>query len=125
MQLLLKNFLLALVSILVLDAVFIGLLMMNFFQRQIGDLMGPPRVLPALLTYILLAAGLAYFVTPHLGSASQSALNGAFLGLLVYGVYELTNLSILAGWTPAMAVVDIIWGVVLSTTVSLVMFYLG
>ena len=35
---------------------------------------------------------------------------GAGLGLVVYGVYDLTNLATLRGWSPALAIVDILWG---------------
>jgi uncharacterized membrane protein len=35
---------------------------------------------------------------------------GAFLGLVAYGTYDLTNMATLKDWPRAFALVDIIWG---------------
>ena len=39
--------------------------------------------------------------------------SGALFGLILYGVYDLTNLAILEKWTRSMTVADIAWGCVL------------
>ena len=59
--------------------------------------------------------GLALPRATDLGSA---ALAGAGLGLVVYGVYDLTNLSTLAAWPVAVTVADIVWGIVATAAVS-------
>ena len=51
-------------------------------------------------------------------SLPKAALSGAFLGLVVYGVYDLTNLAILAGWTLRVALADLAWGSVASSTAA-------
>lgn len=34
-------------------------------------------------------------------------------GLVLYGVYDFTNLAMVSGWTLKVAVIDVLWGVVL------------
>jgi uncharacterized membrane protein len=41
--------------------------------------------------------------------------------LVVYGVYDLTNLAVLEEWSLRMTVADMIWGSVLSGAVAVVM----
>ena len=51
---------------------------------------------------------------------SAAARRGAALGLVVYGTYELTNWAILRGWPALLVPIDIGWGVLLTSTASLV-----
>jgi uncharacterized membrane protein len=42
------------------------------------------------------------------------ALNGAILGLVAYGTYELTSWAVMRDWHPAMVATDLAWGTVLT-----------
>lgn len=115
---------------LVLDLTWIGVVMSTFYQREIGDLARrvdgamAPRWGAAILVYLLIPAGLVLFVKPLLqpGAASLTAFRwGATYGFILYGVYDLTNRSVLQNWSLAMTVVDITWGCVLCGTVAVVM----
>jgi uncharacterized membrane protein len=65
----------------------------------------------AALVYVLLALGVVAFVLPRAaGLVSAGAMWGALLGLVIYGLYNLTNYSTLARWPLAMTIVDIAWG---------------
>jgi uncharacterized membrane protein len=46
---------------------------------------------------------------------------GAIYALIVYGVYDFTNRGILEKWSLRLTVADIMWGVVLCGTVSVIM----
>ena len=70
------------------------------------------RVIPALLVYILIPAALVYFAVNTSKSLKESATKGALLGASMYGLYDLTNLSTLKGWTYEMAVKDTLWGTI-------------
>ena len=48
------------------------------------------------------------------------ALYGAVVGFLAYGTYDMTNLSTVRDWPAVVSLVDLLWGTVLSATVSLV-----
>ena len=43
---------------------------------------------------------------------------GAILGLIAYGTYDLTNLAVMKGFTTRIAIIDMIWGTVLTGAVS-------
>ena len=55
-------------------------------------------------------------------SFAQLLLLGALFGLVTYAAYDLTNLATLEGFPVTVAVVDLIWGMVLCTTVSIVTY---
>ena len=110
-------FLVALVSFGLLDGIWLGAVMGAFYRSQLallarmsGDKMAP-LWMPALLVYVLLAAGLVLFVIPRTPAPVPAPLlRGALFGLVVYGVYDLTNLSTLRGWPLLLTCVDIAWG---------------
>lgn len=69
-----------------------------------------PNLWAALLVYVLIAALVVLFVVPKASSLGAAALWGALAGLILYGVYDLTNMSFLKDWTWAAALPDIAWG---------------
>jgi uncharacterized membrane protein len=71
--------------------------------------------------YLLYIVGIIVFaVLPGVekGSVVEALWRGALLGLVAYGTYDLTNLSTLKDWSPAITVVDMVWGTVLTGTVA-------
>ena len=125
----LKLYLIITPIMLVIDLVWIGFVMKNFYSEQLGDLARrsggglAPRWIPAILVYILIPAGLVLFVQPRLGSGPLWAdfLWGALFGLVLYGVYDLTNLATLEQWKLPMSIVDMLWGSFLCGVMSIVM----
>lgn len=49
---------------------------------------------------------------------------GSIYGLVVYGVYDLTNLAILANWTLKLTIVDILWGVFVNALGGFIITYI-
>lgn len=114
-----KIFAVLLVGLLLLDFLWLGFLMKDFYNQQLGDLARrqdagamSPRWSAAVLVYILIPLGLMVYVRPIVLDLPirQSFLYGALFGLVVYGVYDLTNRAVLAGWSLTMTIVDIGWG---------------
>ena len=107
---------------LVIDMLWLGLAARGFYADQIGDMMREqPNLVAAALFYFGYVASIVFFaVTPGIRAASWkiAARNGAILGLTAYGTFELTNLAILPGWPVTMAVVDMVWGAVLTGTTA-------
>ncbi len=107
---------------LVIDAIWLGLIAVSFYRRQLGELMlDQPKLDIAALFYlgytfaiVLLAAAPA----ARSGSLSQALIYGAVLGLAAYGTYDITNLATLKNWPGAMVLVDMIWGTVLTATAA-------
>jgi uncharacterized membrane protein len=48
------------------------------------------------------------------GSVSQALIYGALFGLVAYGTYDLTNLAVMKGFTTKIAIIDMVWGGVVS-----------
>ena len=113
----------------VLDFVWLGLVSPAFYQSQLGPMLLPqPNLIPALAFYVLYVAGLMVFcVTPALALASwrKAALLGAMFGLVAYGMYDLSNLATLKGWTVNVAIVDMLWGSALSASASCCGYFCG
>src|SRR5262245_44375135 len=101
---------------LALDGVWLGVLMKNFYRDQLFAIArlkdgGLAPVWPAVVpVYLLLALGVVLFVLPRASDVVSAAKYGALLGLVVYGVYDLTNYSTLAHYPLTITLVDIGWG---------------
>jgi uncharacterized membrane protein len=108
----------SLVTLLVLDGIWLGLVARTFYRNQLGDLMLPqPNLGIAAIFYLFFAVAIALLaVTPALGTASLSRalIFGAVLGLAAYGTYDITNLSTLKNWPALVSVVDMAWGTVIT-----------
>ncbi len=119
-----KPFLISFASILLLDFLWLGLLMTSFYVRNLepigrfveGKLQ--PQWLPALGVYLLLSFGISRFALVDGGELVSVILRGALLGLIVYGVYDLTNMATLKSWPLPLALVDMAWGSFLCATVA-------
>lgn len=119
-----RQFLIALVSFAVLDYLWLGLLMKDFYRRHLGHLarMSDGAMAPvwpvAALVYPALAAGLTVFVLSRARSPREALLLGAFFGLCTYGVYDLTNHATLRDWPATLTLVDMAWGTVICGTTA-------
>jgi uncharacterized membrane protein len=94
-----------------LDILWLGVLMRDFFKSRLGDMLGDLKMLPALLFYLMYAAGILVFASGSAGATWRSAaLFGGLLGLIAYGTYDLTNLAVARHWSWSAAAVDVAWG---------------
>jgi len=104
------------------DMVWLGVVAKNFYRKHLGYLMAPKVVWPAaILFYLLFIAGLVVFaVRPGLaaGGPLRALLLGAFLGLVSYATYDLTNMATIKDWPLVVTVVDLVWGTALGGLVS-------
>lgn len=118
----------AFIVFLAIDALWLGLVAPKFYKAQIGHLMADkPNLIAALVFYLIFIAGLVYFVLlPAVTNDSwvTALANGALFGFVTYATYDLTNFATLKGWPITMVIVDLTWGLALSTSVSLVSYFL-
>ena len=105
-----------------IDMVWLGVVAKSFYRKHLGYLMAPKVVWPAaILFYLLFIAGLVVFaVRPGLaaGTPLKSLLLGAFLGLVAYATYDLTNQATVKDWPAVVTVVDLVWGTALGGLVG-------
>lgn len=124
-----KLYLIALPVFLAIDLVWLTVVSKNFYAKQLGYLLAKnPNLLAALIFYLLFIAGLIVFViTPALDKRlwTHALLAGAFFGLVTYATYDLTNLATIRDWPLIITVVDLVWGMVLSATVSIVTYVIA
>ena len=97
-----------------LDLLWLGVVARNFYASQLGSLMRENiNFVAAGGFYLAYVAGIVFFaIAPALaeGSWQKSALNGALLGLIAYGTYDMTNVATLRNWPITMSMVDLAWG---------------
>lgn len=90
---------------------------------MIAALQGSPlsiRWPAAALCYVVMIAGLWWFAVRGTASWQAAATQGAGLGALVYGVYDLTNHATLQRFPLSYALADWAWGTFLFGTVAAV-----
>lgn len=112
----------------VIDMVWLGLIAKNFYQSQIGFLLGPVNWGAAVIFYLLYIVGIIIFaVYPALmaGSLSKAIILGALFGFFAYATYDFTNLATIKNWPVLVTVVDLIWGTVLTSSVAAGSYYLA
>ena len=110
-----------------IDMVWIGFIARNFYKEKLGFIISPNvNWAAAIIFYLIYIGGILFFaVLPSLKDANwQTALlNGAVLGLVCYATYDLTNMATIDKWPLVVVVADIIWGIVLTGSVSLLTYF--
>jgi uncharacterized membrane protein len=121
-----KLFFIALAAFFAIDMVWLVFVAKSFYQKHLGFIMRPDvNWIAAIIFYLLFIAGLVLFViTPAVEKHSwtHALIYGALFGLITYATYDLTNLATLKDWPVLVTIVDLAWGMVVSTTVSVVTY---
>jgi uncharacterized membrane protein len=124
-----KLFFIALPVFFAIDMLWLGFVARKFYSQHLGFLMRPDvGWVPAIIFYLLFITGLVTFViSPAVEKHSwlNALLYGAFFGLITYSTYDLTNLATLKDWPIIVTVVDLIWGMVLSASVSVITYLIA
>tara|TARA_A100001011_G_C14242335_1_gene813820 strand:+ start:204 stop:578 length:375 start_codon:yes stop_codon:yes gene_type:complete len=118
-----------LIFFLAVDYVMIIKVINPIFQSNVGELFREqPKLTAAAFFYIFYVSGIYWFGTLaglRTGSVLTSILSGSFLGLLAYATYEVTNFSLIKGWTVQMVVLDTAWGGALGGLTAAVGYYVN
>lgn len=113
-----------LLTFLLLDGIWLGLLMAPTYRELLGSLMlEKPLLFPAAVFYGLYVIGCVVFVVLPALRWQQAAKLGALLGLVAYGTYDLTNWATLRGWSAQVSLLDWSWGTV-ATAIACTVGYL-
>ncbi len=116
----------ALVVFLAIDMVWLLVISKDLYAKELGYLMAPTvNILSALIFYLIFIVGLVVFVIqPALTSKSIKDLvvKAVLFGLVTYATYDLTNLATIKNWPLLITVIDLIWGMTVSTLVSVATF---
>lgn len=122
-------YIITLLSVVLLDLTWFKL-SSSFYVKEIGFLFGEKiNFIPAIIFYLIYAIGIVYFViNPNIangGSYINVLVIGAFFGLIAYGTYDFTNHATIKNWPIIVTIVDIIWGMFVTSATSLFAFYLS
>ena len=111
-------------AFIIIDAIWLGLVANSFYQSRIGALMREQvwfGVAGAFYVLYTVAVLILVVLPAHKsGSMTQALMTGALLGLCAYGTYDVTNLATLRGWPVSVAIVDMVWGTLLTATIAAV-----
>ena len=112
----------AFILLLIIDMIWLMWLGRGFYVEEIGGLLlEQPNLIAAFGFYALYIAGLVYLViapAAEADSVMKAVISGAVFGIVAYATYDLTNLAVMKGFTLKIALIDMVWGMVLSAAVS-------
>ena len=116
-------FLITSIILVILDSIYLNVAK-NYFNKQINLVQGSNidlNLTATILCYIFIIIGFNYFVIYKKLSSAEAGL----LGLIIYGVYELTNMALFKKWQWSSVLMDTAWGGVLFflTSVIVRMFF--
>jgi uncharacterized membrane protein len=100
-----------LLILLIIDVPVITYFNKDMYMSQFSRIQGPLKIestrlyVSAFITYLLLTFAIYYFAVKP-----KSIINALYLGLCIYGVYNLTNLATINKWGVREAILDTLWG---------------
>jgi len=125
----LKLYLATLTVFFAVDMLWLGLIARTFYKKHLGFLMAPEvNWYAALIFYFIFIVGVLVFVVlPGLkeNDLPMLTVKAAFFGFITYATYDLTNLATVKDWPLIITIVDLVWGMVLTTIVSVAGFFIG
>ena len=95
--------------------------MKNFFNNQIKLVQGTDiqmNIYAAILCYIALVYGLYYFIIKD----KRPLIDAFIFGIVIYAVYELTTMALLKNWSWKTVVLDTLWGGILFTITTYLVY---
>jgi len=115
---LLKGILLTFGLLLIVDAIYLFAMKGKFndLVRSIQFANIDLKIYAAILCYLCIATVIQYFII----FKKESVKTAGILGMLVYGIFDFTNLAIFNKWSLFMSIIDIIWGGILFATVTFI-----
>jgi len=119
------NFLIVLVVYLALDLPMITIINKDMYQNLFNNINNnlvintTNIIIGGIVAYLLLAYGLYIFAIK-----TKSVYNGALFGLVVYGVYNFTNLAVIAKYGLQHSIIDTAWGTILCSMITSIVLYI-
>jgi uncharacterized membrane protein len=94
--------LIAFISLIILDFIWFSLMKSKYYTTK-----KPINIFSALLVYLILCSALGVQLPKNY---SQALVYSLLIGFVIYGVFNLTNYSILNEWKLDIVIYDILWG---------------
>ena len=111
-----------LISLIVVDMIWLLVIAKTMYRDSMGDLMADePKLAAGIAFYVLYAIGVCIFVLmPAINKQSwlDAVLYGSLFGFFCYMTFDLTNLSVIRNFSTQLAFIDIAWGSFATAVVS-------
>lgn len=118
-----------LITLLVIDLIWLLGVAKNLYQQEMGELMATePKLIAGLAFYLIYALGVCIFViVPALSKQSwiYAVQYGALFGFFCYMTYDLTNLAVIRNFPTGLAFIDIAWGSAVTAVVAGIAYWVG
>ena len=91
------------------------------FKNQIEKVQQSPfrmNYFGAILAYVLLIFGLYWFIIKE----NKGLIDAFLLGIIIYGVYEGTTKALLKKWDYKTMIIDTLWGGILMSLTTLIVY---
>ena len=115
------DYIISAAALLSLDALYINTTK-NFWGALVNKVQKSKmqtRPFAIIATYVILLFGLYSLII----SKRRSPYEAAILGLAIYGVFELTNYSILKNWSIFAVIMDTLWGALVMYLTTLITYF--
>jgi len=116
------QFILTAIILVAIEAVYMRA-MLPYFNSQIKKIQGKEitlRPYSVVIVYIIIITGLYYFII----GPNKSAKDGAFFGLVIYGIFNFTNHALLDNYSLPLVIIDLIWGMTICGITTLIVNYI-
>jgi len=118
-----------LIGLLVIDLIWLLGIAKGLYRSEMGSLMtANPNLVAALGFYLLYSLGATIFaVYPALQKQAwlDALIYGALFGFFCYMTYNLTNLAVNRDFPSKLALIDIVWGSILTASCSVLAYYVS
>jgi uncharacterized membrane protein len=117
------SYLLTLISLLVLDGIWVGFVAKKFYAEQIGFLYRANVLwVPIILFYLIYAFAITYFAISPSTTKAEVLIRALILGFTAYMTYDLVNYATIANFPLKMVLVDLSWGTIMTAGAAFIGF---
>ena len=106
---------------LVIDTIYLKFIAADPFMRMVENIQNSKKnidFIAAALVYLLMTGGEYYFIIKD----KRTPMDAFLLGILIYGVFDLTNKAVFTKYKWNIAIQDMFWGGVLFYTTTFIFY---
>ncbi len=106
-----------------MDSLWLGKISPKLYKHYLKDMLAEkPNLAAAGIFYLVFIGGLLFFViypNQH-QSWHKYLISSAVFGLVTYATFDLTSQAILKKWSSIITIIDMLWGVIITSLSTLV-----
>ena len=126
---LISAYLLTTIVFFAIDMFWLGFIAKDYYGKHLANFLSPQvNWSAAIIFYLLFIVGIFIFaILPAVEKQSwlHALVYGGLFGFFTYATYDLTNLATLSNWPMKIVIIDIIWGFVLTASVSVSGYFIS